>query len=139
MDKIGFLRQTPLFSSCSDQTVKSIAEVAKTRQFAEGDVIIREDSQSTVGFYILLEGAVKVTRDDKKLAEFGPGEYFGEIALLLDGSARTATVTAMGDVKVLAVTRWDFKALLKTNPDVGIDVMAVLAQRLANTDRALRG
>lgn len=137
MDKVEFLRSTPLFANCSDKSVASIADVARTRQFSDGDKIIREDSQSTMGFYILLEGAAKATRGDHHLADYKPGDYFGEIALLLDDTPRTATVSATSDVKVLAVTRWDFKALLKTNPEIAVDVMGVLAQRLAATDQAL--
>ncbi len=137
MDKVEFLRKTPLFASCSDKTVASIADVAKTRRFENGHKIIREDSQSTVGFYILLEGTAKATRGEHHLADYGPGDYFGEIALLLDDTRRTATVSATSDASVLAVTRWDFKALLKTNPEIAVDVMGVLAQRLAATDQAL--
>ena len=137
MDKVEFLRKTPLFASCSDKTVSSIADVAKTRQFKSGDKIIREDSQSTMGFYILLEGEAQATRGDHHLADYTPGDYFGEIALLIDDMPRTATVSAKSDAKVLAVTRWDFKALLTTNPEIAVEVMGVLAQRLAATDREL--
>lgn len=137
MDKVEFLRKTPLFASCSEKTVASIADVAKTRQFKSGEKIIREASQSTMGFYILLEGGAEATRGDRHLADYAPGDYFGEIALLLDDTPRTATVSATSDARVLAVTRWDFKALLSTNPEIAVDVMGVLAQRLAATDRAL--
>jgi CRP-like cAMP-binding protein len=137
MDKVDFLRKTPLFASCSDKTIASIADVAKTRQFKAGDKIIREDSQSTMGFYILLEGEAEATRADHHLADYTPGDYFGEIALLIDDMPRTATVSAKSDAKVLAVTRWDFKALLTTNPEIAVEVMGVLAQRLAATDREL--
>ncbi|MEA2000956.1 MAG: cyclic nucleotide-binding domain-containing protein [Actinomycetota bacterium] len=137
MDKIEFLRNTPLFASCSDKNIESIADLTRVRQFEAGDKIIREDSESTVGFYILLEGTARVSRGDHDLAEYSPGDYFGEIALLLDDTPRTATVSAISDVRVLALTRWDFRALLKTNPEIAVGVMAVLAQRLAATDRAL--
>ena len=137
MDKVEFLRNTPLFASCSDRTVASVADVARTRQFSDGDEIIREDSESTTGFYILLEGTAKATRGEHHLADYTPGDYFGEIALLLDDTPRTASVTATSDATVIAVTRWDFKALLKTNPEIAVEVMEVLAQRLAATDRAL--
>ncbi len=137
MDKIDFLRNTPLFASCSDKNIKSIADLTRVRKFKAGDKIIREDSESTVGFYILLEGAAKASRADHELAEYSPGDHFGEIALLLDDTPRTATVSATSDVSVLALTRWDFRALLKTNPEIAVGVMAVLAQRLAATDRAL--
>ena len=137
MENVDFLRNTPLFASCSDKSVASIAALARRRQFKDGHKIIREDSESTMGFYILLEGTAKATRGEHHLADLGPGDYFGEIALLLDDTPRTATISATSDVSVLAVTRWDFKALLKTNPEIAVEVMGVLAQRLAATDRVL--
>lgn len=137
MDKIDFLRNTPLFASCSNKNIEYIADLTRTRRFKAGDTIIVEDSESTIGFYILLEGSAKATRGDHELAEYSSGDYFGEIALLLDDTPRTATVSATTDATVLALTRWDFRALLKTHPEIAVGVMAVLAQRLAATDRAL--
>ena len=137
MNNAEFLRKTPLFAACSDKSVESIAELARTRLFKPGDEVIKEGSQSTVGFYILLEGTAKVSRGEQHLADYTSGDYFGEIALLLDDTPRTATVTATSDAKVLAITRWDFKALLTTHPEIAVDVMSVLAQRLAATDKVL--
>jgi CRP-like cAMP-binding protein len=137
MDKVEFLSKIPLFESCSQKNVESIADQTRTRKFAAGDEIIAEGSQKTMGFYILLEGEARVSRGEHHLGDYGPGDYFGEIALLLDDSPRTATVTALTDVTVLALARWDFKALLKTRPEIGVEVMGVLAQRLAATDEVL--
>lgn len=137
MDKVEFLSKIPLFESCSEKNVRSIADQTRTRKFAAGDEIIAEGSQKTMGFYIILEGEAKVTRGEHHLGDYGPGDYFGEIALLLDDSPRTATVAAVTDITVLALARWDFKALLKTNPEIGVEVMGVLAQRLAATDKVL--
>ena len=139
MDKVEFLSKIPLFASCSAKNVRSIADQTRTREFAAGDEIIAEGSQTTMGFYIVLDGQAKVSRGDHHLDDYGPGDYFGEIALLLDGSPRTATVTAVTDMTVLALARWDFRALLKTNPEIGVEVMGVLAQRLAATDKVLDG
>ena len=86
---------------------------------------------------MLVEGSAVVTRGDHLLAEYAPGDYFGEIALLLDDTVRTATVSAKTDVTVLVITRWDFRALVKTNPEIAVELMAVLAKRLADTDRVL--
>ncbi len=137
MDKAEFLRKTPLFASSPDKSIASIAAVARTRRFKAGEAIIREGSESTMGFYVVIEGTAKAQRGEHHLADYGPGDYFGEIALLLDDTPRTATVSAVSDVAVLAVTRWDFKALLKTNPEIAVGVMGVLAQRLAATDKVL--
>lgn len=137
MDKVDFLRKTPLFAGCSKRNIKAIADMTRTLEFKAGDEVIEEGSQSTVGFYMLLEGTMKATRGDRHLADYGPGDYFGEIALLLDDMTRTATVSATSDATVLAISRWDFKALLQLNPEIAVEVMGVLAQRLADTDRVL--
>jgi CRP-like cAMP-binding protein len=137
MEKVEFLRNTPLFASTPEKSIASIADLARTRRFKDGEVIISEDSQSTMGFYVILEGTAKAVRGEHHLADFAPGDYFGEIALLLDDTPRTATVAATSDIAVLVVSRWDFKALLKTNPEIAVGVMGVLAKRLASTDRVL--
>ncbi len=137
MDKVEFLRKTPLFAGCSKRNIKAIASMTRTLDFKAGDEVIEEGSQSTVGFYMLLEGTMKATRGDRHLADYHAGDYFGEIALLLDDMTRTATVSATSDATVLAISRWDFKALLQLNPEIAVEVMGVLAQRLADTDRVL--
>ena len=137
MDKVEFLSKIPLFAGSPATSIASIADVARTRRFKAGEVVIREDSKSAMGFYIILEGTAKAVRGEHHLGDFGPGDYFGEIALLLDDTPRTATVVATSDVAVLAVTRWDFKALVKTNPEIAVGVMEVLAKRLATTDQFL--
>jgi len=78
----------------------------------------------------VLEGTAEVTKAGHHLADFAPGDYFGEMALLLDDQPRTASVVATSDIKVLVLTRWDFRALLKTHPDIGVKVMEELANRL---------
>lgn len=137
MDKVEFLRRIPLFESCSDKNIRSIAEQTRAREVSAGDEILSEGSLSKMGFYIVLEGEAQVTRAGRHLGDYGPGDYFGEIALLLDDSPRTATVTAKTDVELLVLARWDFKALLKTNPEIAVEIMGVLAQRLAATDQVL--
>jgi CRP-like cAMP-binding protein len=67
------------------------------------------------------------------VATYGPGDYFGEIALLTDEPTRTATVTATSDAEVLGLTKWDFRALVNAEPDVALEVMAELARRLEET------
>ena len=61
-------------------------------------------------------------------------DYFGEIALLSDDTARTATVTATSDAEVLGLTKWDFRALVSSEPDIAVQVMGELARRLAETE-----
>jgi CRP-like cAMP-binding protein len=138
MDKADFLRRTPLFASFSDKEIASVLGTAKERTFAEGDSIITEGHEGGRGFYLLLAGSAAARKGDIHLKDFGPGDYFGEMALLLEDTPRTADVVATGDdTTCLAITQWDLKALIKSHPDIGIKMMNELAKRLRDTDAAL--
>jgi CRP-like cAMP-binding protein len=137
MDKAAFLKRTPLFSSFSDKEIASVLGTAKVRVFAEGDSIISEGHEGGRGFYLLLAGSAAARKGDIHLKDFGPGDYFGEMALLLEDTPRTADVVATGETTCLAITQWDLKAIIKSHPDIGIKMMNELAKRLRDTDAAL--
>ena len=138
MDKAGFLKRTALFSTLSDTEVDAVLATSKERFFTDGKKIIREGHEGGMGFYLLLEGSAEVRKGETVLATFGPGDYFGEMALLLDDTPRTADVVATSATKCLAITKWDLRSLIQTHPDVGVKMMAELAKRLADTDRAIQ-
>ena len=145
MDKVEMLKSAPLFAGLKDKQLKLIAGTAKVLTFNEGEPIIEEGNQRSIGFYVLGSGSdgvslrdlgaasAEVTKGDTVVASYGPGDYFGEIALLTDDQARTATVSATSDSEVLGLTKWDFRALLNSNPDIAVEVMAELARRLDET------
>lgn len=137
MSKAEFVKQTSLFAGCSDDEIATVLATAKERSFDAGTTIIREGHEGASGFYLMLEGAAEVRRGDTVLATFGPGDYFGEMALLLGDTPRTADVVATVPTTCLAITRWDLRAMLSNHPDVGVRMMAELAKRLRNTDAAL--
>jgi len=85
----------------------------------------------------VLSGSAEARKGKTLLAEFGPGAYFGEMALLLDDTPRTADVVATSDTRCLAITQWDLRALIKGHPEIGVKMMAELARRLRDTDAAL--
>jgi CRP/FNR family cyclic AMP-dependent transcriptional regulator len=130
MDSAELLKKTPLFSALAEKELAGLVKSARERTFAAGDHIIEEGTEGGQGFYLVLEGTAEVTKGGHHLADFAPGDYFGEMALLLDDQPRTASVVATSNVKVLVLTRWDFRALLKTHPDIGVKVMEELANRL---------
>jgi len=130
MDTAGMLKKTPLFTELSDKEISSLLATAKAREFSAGQAIIHEGQEGAQAFYLLLEGTAEVTKGGKHLADLGPGDYFGEMALLIDDQPRTADVTATSGIKVLAITQWDFRALLKVHHDISVKVMAELARRL---------
>lgn len=137
MDKAEFLKRTPLFAGFSDKEIASVLGTAKERTFAAGESIIREGHEGGRGFYLLLSGSADARKGTIHLADYGPGDYFGEMALLLEDTPRTAEVTATSETTCLAITQWDLKALLKSHPEIGIKMMNELARRLRDTDAAL--
>lgn len=137
MDSAGFLKKIPLFAGLSDKEIASILGTAKEREFAVGERIIHEGHEGGRGFYLVMAGTARVSKGDTTLAEFGPGDYFGEMALLLDDTPRTADVTATAPMRALVITQWDFRALLKNHPGIAVTLMAELAKRLRDTDAAL--
>ena len=133
---IELLKQTGLFSSCTEKELKSVMVTAKERTFDAGEVIIREGDPG-LGFYLLLEGSAEVRKGGKAVAELKEGDYFGEMALLLENTPRTADVVATSKAKCLVITQWDLRALLSTHPDIGMKIMNELATRLRGTEKAL--
>jgi CRP-like cAMP-binding protein len=133
-----YLKRTSLFAGFSDRQIADVLATAKQRQFAAGEQIIHRGVEGGRGFYMIVEGRTEVRAGDTVLAHFGPGDYFGEMALLLPDTARTADVVAVEDTTCLVITEWDLRALLSAHPEIGLAIMGELARRLADTDRTLR-
>jgi len=122
------VRKVELFESLSDKDLKKLADRFKERNFAAGDVIAAE-GQRGVGFFIIGEGSVEYSRNGESLGSGGPGDYFGEVALIDDGP-RTATVTASSDVKAYGMTSWEFRPLVEENAEIAWELLQMLAKRL---------
>jgi CRP/FNR family transcriptional regulator, cyclic AMP receptor protein len=128
------LSQVPLFSGCSRRDLQTIARVVKDIDHAAGTVIARE-GEPGVGLFVIVEGTADVTIGDKRKATLGPGDFFGEIALL-DGGPRTATVTATSDVQLLGLTEWAFRGLMAEHPSIAVKTLQQMAARLRNATKA---
>ncbi len=137
MDRARFLKQTPLFSGFSDREIESVLGTAKERGFAAGDSIITEGQEGGRGFYLVLTGSAEARRGETVLAQFGPGDYFGEMALLLEDTPRTADIVATVETSCVVITQWDLGALIKVHPEIGVKMMSELARRLRDTDATL--
>lgn len=137
MDKAALLKGTPLFSVLTDPEISTVLKTARERSFPENKYIIREGHEGGMGFYVLLAGTAEARKGDLVLAAYEPGDYFGEMALLLEDTPRTADVVATSAMTCLVITKWDLRGLIQTNPDVGVKMMAELARRLRDTDTAL--
>ncbi len=131
---VSQLGNVPLFSDCSQRDLQTIARVVKDIDHPAGTVIAREGDPG-IGLFLIAEGMADVTIGGKKKASLGPGEFFGEIALL-DGGPRTATVTAVSDVRLLGLTEWVFRGLMQEHPSIGVKTLQAMAGRLRQATRA---
>jgi CRP/FNR family transcriptional regulator, cyclic AMP receptor protein len=115
-DAAQLLKQVPLFADLDDRELEGIANSMKQRTFSSGQQIAVE-GESGVGFFVIEDGEAKVTVHGDEVRRLGPGDYFGEIALISQG-ARTATVTADSDLKTYGMTFWDFRPLVEETPGI---------------------
>ena len=128
-EKVEWIRHVPLFSQCSKRELAQIASIADEIDLRDGKVLIRGGERGRE-FFVLLEGSAEVTKDGRKINTVGPGDFFGEIALVSQ-SPRTATVTATSPVHTLVITERSFRRLLEEQPEIQRKVLVALAERLA--------
>lgn len=127
-DMVEQLAKVPLFSECSKREIQLISKAGKRTSRRAGTVLAKE-GEAGVGFFLILSGKAEVSIGGRRRTTLGPGEFFGEVALL-DGGPRTATVTAVTDVELLGITEWVFRGLLHDQPTIAIKVLQTLAGRL---------
>jgi CRP-like cAMP-binding protein len=116
MEAVELLKRVPLFADLDGGELQQIANSMKQRTFSAGQEIAVE-GQSGVGFFVIEDGQAKVTVHGDEVRRLGPGDYFGEVALITQG-ARTATVTADTDLKTYGMTFWDFRPLVEDTPSI---------------------
>jgi len=134
------LANAPLFAGFGSAELKRLARDLYPRQYQAGDVILKEGEEAA-GFYVVSSGQVEVVKDlggpkETVLTTLGPGDFFGETALL-DGYPRTASIRGLEGGEVLVMTRWDFLAGLKNSPDMAVQILRTLARRLRQTNARL--
>jgi CRP/FNR family transcriptional regulator, cyclic AMP receptor protein len=125
------LKDVPFFSSLSKQELTAVAQQMEEIDIPEGKELVREGDFGHE-FFLIVDGTAEVVRGDARIAERGPGEFFGEMALL-DEERRTATVTARSPMRVLVMTRQSFRALNRTAPEIHATVAEAIEARRAAT------
>ncbi|HXV33115.1 MAG TPA: cyclic nucleotide-binding domain-containing protein [Gaiellaceae bacterium] len=130
IDTVEALSRVPLLSGLDRKELRRLAGVFAERAFAAGDVVVKQGDERGIGFFVIIEGTARVSANGSDVAVLGPGDHFGEIALLGD-RIRTATVTADADLQTLVTTVWDFRAFVKNNPDTAWKLLEHLAGLLA--------
>lgn len=128
--KVRLLRRQPLFEHCSTRELAQIASTVDELEVPAGCTIAREGALGHE-FVLLAEGVADVESDGTRVNELGPGDYFGEIALVT-GERRTATVTTRTPARLLVFNAPAFRALLARAPRVRRKVVSTAALRLAS-------
>jgi CRP/FNR family cyclic AMP-dependent transcriptional regulator len=122
------LKRIPLFSELQGKELDQLAASFKERRFDAGNTIAAEGS-SGIGFFVIGEGEVAVTVHGAERATLGPGDYFGEVALIDEGQ-RSASIVASTPVTAYGLTAWEFRPFVEDNGRVAWKLLQTLAQRL---------
>jgi pyruvate,water dikinase len=122
------LQNTQLFGEMDRRQVEQVVRLLKKRHFAKGETVIMEGSGGAA-FFLIESGEAAVSRRGVHVADCGPGDHFGEIALI-DGGPRTATVTATTEMVCYGLTFWEFRPLVERNGAIGWKLLQALAKRL---------
>ena len=122
------LKRVPLFAGLDDKELEEIASSMRERRFKAGDTVTQEGAGG-VGFFVVEEGEAEVTVGGAPKGSVGPGDYFGEIALINE-SPRTATLTARTDMVCYGMTPWDFRPLVESNSTIAWKLLAAMAEKM---------
>ena len=137
-DKLALLRGVSLFQTLDDARLRPLAEAARLCVYPQDAPIVeegqtKEEAQDGDSLYLIVDGRVRVVRergdDEQQLAGLGPGEFFGEMTVL-DGKPRSATVIADVDTQCLVLAKWDLMRAMRRDPDIAINMLAVMSGRL---------
>jgi CRP/FNR family cyclic AMP-dependent transcriptional regulator len=124
---VDVLARVPLLSGFERKDLERLARQFRERTFREGATVTAEGEHG-VGFFVIAEGSANVSIGGDQKATLGPGDYFGEMALIDDG-IRTATIVASTDMRCFALTPWEFRPFVEENPAVAWAMLQVLARR----------
>jgi CRP/FNR family cyclic AMP-dependent transcriptional regulator len=128
--KVDALKRSPLFEGLSKRQLIEVARLTDDLDVAIGTVLCHEGAEGHE-FFVLVEGEAAVTRHGHHLATLGAGEFFGEIALL-EPVRRTASVTAISQLRFFLVSDRAFKRLIDTDPAIERRILRALARRLVS-------
>jgi CRP-like cAMP-binding protein len=126
--KVELIKGVPLFAECSRKDLSEIAGIADEIDLREGKELTKEGRPGRE-FFVLIEGEADVKKGTRRINTLGPGDFFGEIALVTQ-RPRTATVVTTAPVRALVITDRSFRSLLEHQPAIQGKVMSALAARL---------
>jgi pyruvate,water dikinase len=135
-DTVSAVQRVQFFDGMDRRQTEQIARLLKERRFAKGETVIMEGSGGAA-FFLINSGEAAVSSKGVQLGTLGPGNYFGEIALI-DGGPRSATVTATTDLVCYGLTFWEFRPLVEQNGAIGWKLLQALAKRLRAAEEGRR-
>ena len=125
---VSLLSTVPLFSTLSRRQLRRVADNAEEVRYAQGRAIVRQGARGDA-FFVIAEGEAKVVRGNRSIGRLGPGDFFGEMALL-DGRPRSASVVALTPIVTIRLTRARFNKVVESEPTLARAIMAELAARV---------
>jgi pyruvate,water dikinase len=132
-DPVAALQRVALFAGMDRRQSEQIARLLKERRFQKGETVILEGSGGAA-FFLIDSGEATVSQKGVVLRTMGPGDHFGEIALI-DGGPRTATVTAATDLVCYGLTFWEFRPLIERNGTIAWKILQELVKRLRDVEK----
>lgn len=132
--KADLLKNVPLFAECSKSELRQLAAVTDEIDLREGTVLTRE-GRTGHEFFVIVDGTVQVAKGTRKVAELGPGDWLGEIALV-SKSPRTATATATSQLHALVMTDRAFRKVIAEVPSIAMKVLTCMAERVTRTPQS---
>ena len=130
---VAALQRVPLFSDLSADEVEQIALLFKERHFAAGECVVKEGSAGAA-FFLIESGEASVAVRGSERANLGPGDHFGEIALIDEG-VRSATIAATTDLVCYGLTLWEFRPLVVANGELGWKLLQSLSKKLRSAEQ----
>ncbi len=131
---VEVLRNVPLFAGIEERELERLADRFQERTFSEGTTVVTEGSTGT-SFFVIGEGNAAVSVGGEVRGNLGPGDYFGEIALVDEG-VRSASVTAETDLRCYFLTPWEFRPFVEEHPQLAWSLLQNLARRLRSAQTA---
>ena len=124
---LNHLSKVPLFAACSRRDLRAISMLGTQLEVRAGRVFTTQGATGSE-FFLVRAGTARCVRNGRTVATYGPGDFFGEMALLTN-ARRTATVTALEDTTIIVFDRGEFASLLDQSPQIARKLLKVLAER----------
>jgi CRP/FNR family transcriptional regulator, cyclic AMP receptor protein len=125
---VELLQRVPLFEDFERGDLQRLSRSFKQRVFDAGSTVA-DEGRTGAGFFVIETGEATVSVRGAERGKLGPGDYFGEIALIDDG-ARSATVTADSELRCYGLTSWEFRPLVEGNASIAWKLLETMAKRL---------